>query len=282
MLHSSSQKNPLTTKQKTPTLMYQGHPFHLVTPSYCPLLGAISGFLLTLGTALYMHGYAQAAEILIVGLLLLFFTMFQWWRDVVNESIQGYHTTYVQTGLKYGMILFIASEVMFFFAFFWAFFHSSLAPTVEIGCSWAPLGIDIFHPFDIPLVNTMLLLLSGVAVTWSHDAMIEGYSSEATSGLVVTILLAVIFTVFQGYEYVTAPFNISDSVYGSTFYITTGLHGLHVIVGTILLIVCLIRHQLGHFTPTHHIGFEASIWYWHFVDVVWLFLYVFVYYWGSL
>jgi heme/copper-type cytochrome/quinol oxidase subunit 3 len=268
--------------EKKTVMMYQAHPYHLVNPSFCPLLGAISGFLLTLGTALYMHGYQQSAEVALSGLFLLFFTMFQWWRDVINESIQGHHTSHVQTSLKYGMILFIVSEVMFFFAFFWAFFHSSLSPTLEIGCIWPPKGIDVFHPFEIPLLNTMLLLLSGVAVTWSHDAMIEGYASEATAGLVITIILAAIFTLFQAYEYIEAPFNIADSVYGASFYITTGLHGLHVIVGTILLFVCLIRHQLGHFTPTHHIGFEAAIWYWHFVDVVWLFLYAFVYYWGGL
>jgi len=261
---------------------YQSHPYHLVNPSYCPLLGSISGFLLTLGTVLYIHEYLHSAEVFFSGLFLLFFTMFQWWRDVINESIQGHHTLPVQTGLKYGMILFIVSEVMFFFAFFWAFFHSSLAPTMEIGCIWPPKGIDVFHPFEIPLLNTLLLLLSGVSVTWSHDAMIEGYSSEATAGLFITIVLALIFTAFQAYEYIEAPFNISDSVYGTTFYITTGLHGLHVIVGTTLLTVCLFRHLLGHFTPTHHIGFEASIWYWHFVDVVWLFLYVFIYYWGGL
>lgn len=262
--------------------LYQSHPYHLVNPSYCPMLGAISGFLVTLGTVLYMHGYQFSAEVFFAGLFVLFFTMFHWWRDVIDESILGHHTSHVQTSLKYGMVLFIVSEVMFFFAFFWGFFHSSVAPTIDIGCVWPPKGIDVFHPFEIPLLNTLLLLLSGVAVTWSHDAMIEGYSSEAATGLFVTILLASIFTVFQALEYIEAPFNISDSVYGSTFYITTGLHGLHVIVGTVMLIVCLFRHKAGHFTPKHHIGFEAAIWYWHFVDVVWLFLYAFIYYWGGL
>jgi len=260
---------------------YQAHPFHLVNPSYWPMLGAMSAFLLTLGTALYMHDYIGGSFVLTFGLISVISTMILWWRDVILESLQGHHTTYVQTGLKYGVILFIVSEVMFFFAFFWAFFHSSLAPTLEIGCIWPPKGIDVFHPFEVPLINTMLLLLSGVAVTWSHHAMVEGYAEEASAGLIVTIILASIFTLFQGMEYLEATFDISDSVYGSTFYITTGLHGLHVIVGTIFLTTCLVRHYLGHFTPTHHIGFEAAIWYWHFVDVVWLFLYAFVYYWGG-
>ena len=159
--------------------------------------------------------------------------MVVWWRDVIDESLQGHHTSYVQTSLKYGVILFIVTEVMFFFGFFWAFFHAALSPTVEIGCIWPPVGITMFHPFEVPLINTMLLLLSGVAVTWSHHAMVEGYSQEAVMGLIVTVILASIFTVFQGYEYLEATFDISDSVYGTTFYMTTGLHGLHVLIGTI-------------------------------------------------
>lgn len=261
---------------------YQAHPFHLVNPSYWPLLGALSAFLTTLGTALYMHNYVGGGFVFLIGLFSVIFTMFVWWRDVINEALQGHHTKAVQTGLKYGVVLFIVSEVMFFFAFFWAFFHSSLSPTLEIGCIWPPKGINVFHPFEVPLINTMLLLLSGVSVTWAHHAMVEGKPSEAAAGLFITVVLASIFTMFQGLEYVEATFDISDSVYGSTFYMTTGLHGLHVLVGTIFLAVCLARHYLGHFTPTHHVGFEAAIWYWHFVDVVWLFLYAFVYYWGGL
>jgi len=265
-----------------PEFTFQAHPFHLVNPSYWPLLGAVASFLLTLGGVLYMHNYQYGLIVFFSGLFLVLLTMFVWWRDVVNEGLQGHHTSSVQTGLKYGMILFIVSEVMFFFAFFWAYFHSSLAPTFDIGCIWPPIGIDVFHPFQVPLINTMLLLLSGVSVTWSHHAMVEGYFEEATAGLIITILLASIFTGFQAYEYMEATFDISDSVYGSTFYMTTGLHGLHVLIGTIFLTVCLLRHYKGHFTPKHHVGFEAAIWYWHFVDVVWLFLYAFVYYWGAM
>ena len=265
-----------------PEFTYQSHPFHLVNPSYWPLLGAVASFLLTLGGVLYMHNYQYGLIVFFSGLFLVLLTMFVWWRDVVNEGLQGHHTSSVQTGLKYGMILFIVSEVMFFFAFFWAYFHSSLAPTFDIGCIWPPVGIDVFHPFQVPLINTMLLLLSGVSVTWSHHAMVEGYFEESTAGLIITIILASIFTGFQVYEYMEATFDISDSVYGSTFYMTTGLHGLHVLIGTIFLTVCLLRHYKGHFTPKHHVGFEAAIWYWHFVDVVWLFLYAFVYYWGAM
>lgn len=262
--------------------LYQAHPYHLVNPSFWPLLGALSGFLFTLGVVMYLHSYFLGKIMLFVGLGFIIFTMIVWWRDVIDEGLQGHHTSYVQTGLKYGMIIFILTEVMFFFGFFWAFFHSALSPTIEIGSIWPPKGITVFHPFEVPLINTMLLLLSGVAVTWSHHAMVEGYSSEAIMGLIVTIILASIFTVFQAYEYIEATFDISDGIYGTTFYMTTGLHGLHVIIGTLFLTVCLVRMYKGHFTPTHHVGFEAAIWYWHFVDAVWLFLYAFVYYWGGL
>lgn len=283
-LHTSFSMKSATSKSNLsqPVSIYQAHPFHLVNPSYWPLLGAVSAFSLTLGCALYFHGYQNSLLVLFTGLFLLFLTMFVWWRDVINEGLQGHHTSYVQTGLKYGMILFIVSEVMFFFAFFWAYFHSSLAPTFDIGCVWPPIGIDVFHPFQIPLLNTAILLLSGVSVTWSHHAMVEGYFEEATAGLIITVILACVFTGFQAFEYIEATFDISDSVYGTTFYMTTGLHGLHVIIGTLFLFVCLLRHYKGHFTSKHHVGFEAAIWYWHFVDVVWLFLYAFVYYWGAM
>ena len=208
--------------------------------------------------------------------------MFVWWRDVIREStFQGHHTTPVQLGLRYGMILFIASEVMFFLAFFWAFFHSSLAPTVELGAVWPPKGITVLDPWEIPFLNTIILLTSGAAVTWAHHAILAGYRKEGITGLGITILLAVIFTGFQAFEYIEAPFTISDGVYGSTFYLSTGFHGLHVIIGTIFLFICLLRLQKGHFTKLHHFGFEAAAWYWHMVDVIWLFLFVSIYYWGG-
>ena len=206
-----------------------------------------------------------------------------WWRDVIREAtFEGHHTSVVQTGLRYGMILFIVSEVMFFSGFFWAFFHSALAPTVEIGSIWPPEGIHPFNPWDVPLLNTIILLASGATVTWAHHAITTGLRYQAIYALVLTLLLAVIFTSLQAFEYLEASFNISDGIYGSTFYMATGFHGFHVIIGTTFLAVCLVRLINYHFTTTHHFGFEAAAWYWHFVDVVWLFLFVSIYWWGTL
>jgi cytochrome c oxidase subunit 3 len=260
---------------------FQSHPYHLVNTSFWPLFASLSAFLLVSGASLYMHNYVNGFFFFSFGFCCVILIMFLWWRDVIVEALLGFHTHVVQKGLKYGMVLFIISEVMFFFGFFWAFFHSSLAPTVEIGCVWPPKGINVFHPFQIPLLNTLLLLLSGISITWSHHAMMCDNPKEAEKGLLVTILLALIFTACQGFEYVEASFTISDGVYGTTFYVTTGLHGLHVLIGTIFLVVCFFRHRKGHFLPNHHIGYLSAIWYWHFVDVVWLFLYLFIYCWGG-
>jgi len=258
------------------------HPFHLVDPSPWPLFASMSAFLTTLGGVMYMHSYQGGSFVLPFGFCMLLYAMFVWWRDVVREATyQGLHTSAVQTGLRYGMILFIVSEVMFFVAFFWAFFHSSLAPSVEIGAVWPPKGIEVLNPWEIPFLNTIILLTSGASVTWAHHAILSGNRDQAIYGLAITVALAVIFTGFQAYEYLEAPFTISDSVYGSTFYLSTGFHGFHVTIGTIFLAVCLIRLMKGHFTKNHHFGFEAAAWYWHMVDVVWLFLFVCVYYWGG-
>lgn len=217
-----------------------------------------------------------------MGIIVVIFTMIVWWRDVIRESTyQGYHTLIVRQGLKYGIILFIVSEVCLFFSFFWAFFHSSLAPGVEIGGIWPPEGIESLNVFSVPLLNTVILLSSGATVTWAHYGIISGRREEALKSLGLTVVLGIVFTLLQGMEYYEASFAISDSVYGSTFFITTGAHGGHVLIGSTFLLVCwyrLIKYQL---TLHHHIGFEAAVWYWHFVDVVWLFLFVFMYWWGS-
>jgi cytochrome c oxidase subunit 3 len=258
------------------------HPYHLVDPSPWPLFAAMSAFMTTIGGVMYMHSYQGGGSVLSLGFFMVLYAMFVWWRDVVREATyQGLHTTAVQTGLRYGMILFIVSEIMFFVAFFWAFFHSSLAPTVEIGAVWPPKGIQVLNPWEIPFLNTLILLTSGAAVTWAHHAILAGNQKQAVLGLTFTIFLAAIFTGFQGYEYLEAPFTISDSVYGSTFYMATGFHGFHVFVGTLFLTVCLFRLMQHHFTKNHHFGFEAAAWYWHMVDVVWLFLFVCIYYWGG-
>ena len=180
-----------------------------------------------------------------------------------------------------GMILFILSEVMFFFGFFWAFFHSALAPTPEIGSVWPPQGIEVINAWGIPLLNTIILLTSGATITWAHHAIVAGNRRNAIIGFVLTLTLAVFFTMLQLFEYLEASFTISDSVYGSTFYMATGFHGIHVIVGTIFIAVAFVRLLQHHFTQEHHFGFEAAAWYWHFVDVVWLFLFVVIYWWGG-
>lgn len=258
------------------------HNFHMVDPSPWPLVASFSAFALTSGGVLYFHNFAQGGFLLSLGFILVIYSMFVWWRDVIREAQIGYHTKVVQIGLRYGMLLFIVSEVMFFLAFFWAYFHSSLAPAIEIGSIWPPKGIEVFNPWDIPLVNTLILLLSGATITWAHYAMLNKNMSEVFIALLYTIVLAFIFTGFQAYEYVKAPFSIADGIYGSTFFMATGFHGFHVIIGTTFLTVCLYRVFQYHFTAKEHFGFEAAAWYWHFVDVVWLFLFITIYWWGSI
>ena len=261
----------------------QRHAFHLVDPSIMPLLSAISALSLTTGSVMLFHGYCFGSQMTIFGFISLVSCMYLWWRDIVREgTYEGYHTNIVQLGLRYGMILFIVSEVMFFFAFFWAFFAASLAPTIEIGNIWPPKGIDVFDAKAIPLLNTMILLCSGATITFSHHAITCGNKVDAVWALILTVVLAILFTGLQAFEYISANFTITDGIYGSTFFMATGFHGLHVFIGTCFLIVCLFRLLFDHFSIEHHFGFEASAFYWHFVDVVWLFLYVVVYFWGGL
>jgi len=261
----------------------QKHPFHLVDPSPWPIFASFGALTTTIGAVMYMHGYIGGGYTLSLGFCMILYSMIVWWRDVIREStFQGHHTALVQLGLRYGMILFIVSEIMFFVAFFWAFFHSSLAPTVEIGAMWPPKGIEVLNPWEVPFLNTVILLSSGAAVTWAHHAILAGNRTQGIYALIATVFLAILFTMFQGIEYIEAPFTISDSIYGSTFFLATGFHGFHVFVGTIFLTVCLGRLFYYHFTKNHHFGFEAAAWYWHFVDVVWLFLFVSIYWWANL
>jgi cytochrome c oxidase subunit 3 len=244
--------------------------------------------------------------IFLIGIAVVLYTMVGWWRDVVRESVvRGDHTPVVKLGLRYGMILFIASEVMFFFAWFWAFFNSALFPKdVAIG-QWPPQGIVTFDPWHFPLLNTLILLTSGATVTWAHHAILHKDRKGAIQGLIVTVLLGMSFTAVQAYEYSNATFTFGlnhaqlmpftdavhstltvgmgnlTAIYGTTFFMATGFHGAHVIIGTTFLIVCLARMIAGHFTPARHFGFEAAAWYWHFVDVVWLFLFACIYVWGA-
>lgn len=259
------------------------HQFHLVDPSPWPLTASMGAFMLTSGLVLYMHKIIGGWGLFLNGFLLVLFVMFVWWRDIVREATyEEHHTFVVQRGLRLGMILFIVSEALFFFAFFWAFFHSSLAPVYNIGGVWPPYSITSMNTYTIPLTNTFILLSSGATVTWAHHAIILNAKRHTIIALIYTLLLATLFTYFQGLEYVSAPFNISDGIYGSCFYMATGFHGFHVFVGTIALVVSFVRIVLNHSTNTHHFGFESAIWYWHFVDVVWLFLFINIYWWGNL
>nr|YP_010947285.1 cytochrome c oxidase subunit III [Promustilia yajiangensis]WGO62296.1 cytochrome c oxidase subunit III [Promustilia yajiangensis] len=256
------------------------HPYHLVDYSPWPLTGAIGILTLVTGMVKWFHNFNM--NLLILGYIITLMTMYQWWRDVSREgTYQGKHTILVTKGLRWGMILFIVSEIFFFISFFWAFFHSSLAPNIEIGAIWPPLSINPFNPFQIPLLNTIILISSGVTVTWAHHALMENNQSQMNQSLFITICLGLYFTILQAYEYIEASFSIADSIYGSTFFMATGFHGLHVIIGTFFLMVCLLRQLLNHFSKNHHFGFEAAAWYWHFVDVVWLFLYISIYWWGN-
>jgi cytochrome c oxidase subunit 3 len=230
---------------------------------------------------------------MIVGLAGVAYTMFMWWRDVVKESHKGDHTAVVSLHLRYGMLLFIASEVMFFVAWFWAFFDASLftgeamqASRVEAtGGVWPPTGVSVFDPWHLPLVNTLILLTSGTTVTWAHHSLLNNDRQGLKWGLAATVVLGLLFTCVQAYEYAHAAFAFNryngGNIYGSTFFMATGFHGFHVIIGTLFLIVCLFRALSGHFRPEKHFGFEAAAWYWHFVDVVWLFLFACIYVWGS-
>lgn len=260
----------------------QKHGFHLVDPSPWPIFTSLGLWGFTAGLVGWFQGFHYGGALAALSFLSLIYVAIIWWRDVLRESVyQGHHTKAVQKGIMYGMILFIVSELMLFAGFFWAFGHSSLAPSIDIGGVWPPRGIQVFNPFEIPFLNTLILLTSGASVTWAHYAILLGNTKQTLYALGITIALAAVFTVFQGFEYCTAGFTISDSIYGSCFYMLTGLHGAHVIVGTLFLTVCLVRASKSQLRPDHHLGFELAALYWHFVDVVWLVVFAVVYYWGA-
>jgi cytochrome c oxidase subunit 3 len=265
----------------------KNHQYHILDPDPWPIIGAFSALALTGGAVLWFHDNPYGPFVTLGGLLAVLVTMASWWSNTIREAHEGHHTPIVQLHLRYGMILFIASEVMFFLAWFWAFFDASLFPSQAeaVGGVWPPEGTQVLDPWGFPLLNTMILLCSGTTVTWAHHSLIHGDREGLKLGLLLTVLLGILFTSIQAYEYAQAPFAFSlangGTIYGSTFFMATGFHGFHVIVGTIFLIVCLIRAHRGDFTPRQHFGFEAAAWYWHFVDVVWLFLFVSIYVWGG-
>src|SRR5271154_4988904 len=240
-------------------------PYHLVDPSPWPIMTSFSLLITTIGAVLKFQGFN--AICLTIGIITLLSCMILWWKDVITEStFLGHHTLKVQNGIKIGFIIFLFSEVFLFFSLFWAYFHSALAPSVELGSSWPPIGIESINPFGLPLLNTIILLSSGATVTWAHYALIEGNKSSLVISLSLTIILASIFTGFQVFEYYYAPFTFADGIYGNTFYALTGLHAIHVLMGNTFLIIALNRVLANHFTDTHHIGMELGIIYWHFVD----------------
>ena len=261
------------------------HDYHILEPDIWPLIGSLSALVFTTGMVLYMHEMNGGYVVLGLGIAGLIATFFSWFSNIVKEAERGDHTPVVQLHMRYGMILFIASEVMFFVGWFWSWFSFALFPSElseVIGGVWPPAAIEeVLNPFSLPLLNTLILLCSGTTVTWAHHSLIHGDRDGLKKGLWATIALGALFTAIQAYEYGLAPFAFGGNTYSSAFYMATGFHGFHVLVGTIFLIVCLRRTYLGHFTPRQHFGFEAAAWYWHFVDVVWLFLFVAVYVWGG-
>ncbi len=284
----------------------KNHDYHILPPSIWPLLGAFAALTMAVGAIMWMHGGHLGPEkangggwVFFLGVALVLLTMRLWWGDVIKEAHHGDHTPVVQLHFRYGMILFIASEVMFFVGWFWAFFDFALFPAAvdTVGGVWPPKGIEVINPFELPLLNTIILLTSGTTVTWAHHALIHGQRGGdktglwgllgvgnrdgVLKGLWLTIVLGVLFSAIQAYEYAHAPFAFKGLNYGASFFMATGFHGFHVIIGTLFLIVCLIRAYKGDFTPRQHFGFEAAAWYWHFVDVVWLFLFVSIYVWGG-
>ncbi len=266
------------------------HDYHLVDPSPWPAVGSTAAFVMAVGAVSWMHHLYTAAPLVFgAGVLGVLYTFIGWWRDVINEAEHGgFHTRVVQISHRYGMILFIASEVMFFVAWFWAYFNTALFPddlkdvarAAYTHGVWPPVGVETFDPWHLPLLNTLILLTSGTTVTWAHHALLEGDRKGVKWGLILTVGLGAIFTCVQAYEYSHAAFAFSGGIYGATFFMATGFHGAHVLIGTIFLLVCLVRVLNGHFTPTQHLGFEFAAWYWHFVDVVWLFLFACIYVWG--
>jgi heme/copper-type cytochrome/quinol oxidase subunit 3 len=262
-------------------LRNEKHPFHLVERSPWPFCVSWA----VLGVVLVFVAHLKNLQYDILGFrifpfILLIFSLYRWFADIITES-RNNHTIQVRNGIKLGMKLFIASEVMFFFSFFWTFFHSALSPSIWIGGVWPPVGIQPINPWGLPFLNTILLISSGISLTWAHRGIFSGHLLVVKDGLLMTILLGLTFTFCQLYEYKTATFSINDGIYGSIFYMATGFHGFHVLVGTIMLIICYIRANLEHFSRSQHVGFEVSAWYWHFVDVVWIFLWIWVHVWGS-
>nr|YP_010154769.1 cytochrome c oxidase subunit III [Amegilla calceifera]QQX28004.1 cytochrome c oxidase subunit 3 [Amegilla calceifera] len=258
--------------------MLMNFPFHMVTPSPWPFFMSLSAMNMMISMVYWF--YFSSSVFMFMNMLVNMLILYQWWRDVVRESMfQGCHTLSVVNFLKFSMLLFIISELFFFISFFWTYFHNCVSPGIEIGGIWPPKMVDQFNPYDIPLLNSIILISSGVTVSWSHYCLLNNNYSGTKDGLMITILLGVYFTIIQYIEYYESSFTINDSIFGSIFFMSTGFHGFHVLLGSLMLLSSLVRLSFNHFSSIHHFNFESSLWYWHFVDVVWLFLYIFVYWW---
>ncbi|MFV0358659.1 cytochrome c oxidase subunit 3 [Tropicimonas sp.] len=263
----------------------KNHDYVILPPSIWPFMGAVGGFVMLFGAVLWMKGITPF--IFFAGALTVLYVMYGWWSDTISENEAGEYTPVVRIGLRYGVILFIISEVMFFVAWFWSFIKHAMYPggpeEPAMYQTWPPQGIEPFDPWHLPLINTLILLCSGMAVTWAHYALVHDNNNrrDLRNGLILAVALGALFTFFQAYEYSHAAFGFAGNIYGANFFMATGFHGAHVIIGTIFLFVCYLRARAGQFTPDSHVGLEAAAWYWHFVDVVWLFLFTVVYIWGS-
>nr|YP_009104523.1 cytochrome c oxidase subunit III [Liposcelis entomophila]AHA47077.1 cytochrome c oxidase subunit III [Liposcelis entomophila] len=262
--------------------MKKWNDFHLVDISPWPII--TSFMLLNLVLSLYcmLHKSINILTIHFLVILTSFiFIFFLWTRDIVREaSYLGFHSLKVKFSIKIGMVLFILSEVMFFLSFFWSFFNFSLNPAVELGNLWPPLGIEVINPYHIPLLNTLVLVSSGVSITFSHHNLLNNNMNNSMNWALITIILGIYFSFLQGFEYLYCSYSIMDSTFGSIFYMATGFHGLHVMVGTLFIYTETIRFTKFNYSAIQNLGFEVSCWYWHFVDVVWLFLYIFLYWWS--
>ncbi len=266
------------------------HPYHLIPLSPWPILTAFALLIACVGAVMYFHSYSYSTSVLIIGNLSLVYCLFAWWRDVIKESREEKaHNETVKRGLKIGMGLFIVSEIVFFLVFFASILNYAILPmgvldgvwVVDEG-TWPPEGIHTFNPWDLPFMNTLILLLSGTSITWADYALIENNKKDLASALGYTVILGVLFLLLQAYEYSHAHFGLSDGIYAANFFLATGFHGLHVLIGVIFLFICYMRAKAGHFDAgNNHLGFEFAAWYWHFVDVVWLFLFVLLYIWAS-
>nr|YP_009434610.1 cytochrome c oxidase subunit III [Melaphis rhois]ATE90570.1 cytochrome c oxidase subunit III [Melaphis rhois] len=261
-------------------MMKMNQPYFILNISPWPILMALNSFNLMISNIMIFNFKFNNTSMLNLTLMIIISML--WWRDIIREStFQGNHNFYIMNLIKLSMILFIISEMFLFISFFWNFLHNSLSPSIELGLNWPPKNINFFNPLLIPLLNTVILLTSSFTITLTHFYLLNNSKSQSIKFMNLTIILSLYFLMLQGLEYKQANFTFSDSIFGSSFYIATGFHGLHVMIGTIFLIINLLRMIKMHISYIHHISFELAAWYWHFIDIIWLFLYMTFYWWNN-